>query len=241
MTNILLALLILANVGLWMWSTWYKDPVVRVETPVPREDVAGNKMRLVSEPGARLVTRPRSSRAQTQEGTAAESGCYRLGPFPSPDKAQAAAVILARWGLAAERVTEFETLGTAYRLYLPPYPSKEAAETKRRELTQLGFTDHAMIEHEPGMEHALSLGSFAVEHNAQTRREQLAAKGIHAAIQRVPNVHALYWLALPGSAADGRFGDVPLARFAEHDWGGREIALKTTACAAAPRESAGVR
>jgi len=230
----LLALLVLANVGMWMWATWYKEPAPRAEIPARRADINADKMRLVSEPGTRLVVRTRSTAARTS-ADAGDARCYRLGPFPSPDKAQLANVVLERWGVTNERVTEFQMLGTAYRLYLPPFASKEAAERQRRELVRLGFTDHALIEHEPGMENALSLGIFAVEQNAVTRRQQLAARGVHVSIQTVPNVNAIYWLALAGPAAVGRVADVPLARFAEHDWGAPGVGLKAAACNAAPR------
>jgi len=234
--RVVLGFLILANVGVWMWATWYKPPVPHAEPHAPRADVAANKMRLVSEPGAKLVTRPKSA-AAGNDTTAAQSRCFRLGPFPSPEKVQAAGALLARWGLSYERVTEFETLGTAYRLYLPAFATKEAAERKRQELTRLGFNDHALIEHEFGMQNAVSLGIFAIEQNAQVRRQQLAAKGIDAAVQLVPNVHANYWLALSGTADDARLGEVALARFAERDWGAPGVALKATPCSAGPRET----
>src|SRR5690606_8056430 len=105
--------------------------------------------------------------------------CYQLGPFPSLERAQHAAARIESWGIRYVRVPEFRTLNPIWRVYLPPFPSKEAAERRRRELSQLGFKDHAVI-HEPGMENAISLGLFAVERNARAHVEDLARRGVRA-------------------------------------------------------------
>lgn len=82
---------------------------------------------------------------------------------------------------------------------------------------------------EEGMENAISLGLFAVEANARQRQRQLKAKGIAAAVQPVPNLRHVYWLAFLESERDERIGDVPLARFAEEPWGDG-VSLRRAAC-----------
>jgi SPOR domain len=219
----------LANVGLLMWGLWYHKPLVDVDPIKPRPTVAQDKMKLLSEPGARLVLRSADG-ASAAAPNGASANCFQLGTFPTLEKVRTAAGKLDIWGLRYTRVAEFETLGPSYRVYLPPLPSRDEAERKRRELTKLGFTDHAVIQQEEGMENAISLGIFSVEQNAITRAQQLARQNIHALIQPIPNVHPVYWLALSTPAVDGRIGATPLSRFAEEDWGVPNVGLRPALC-----------
>lgn len=224
-------ILVLANVALYMWGRWYHHSLVDVESPKPKPAVAQEKMKLLSEPGVHLV--PRATDAATQAGSSkrvASSSCFELGPFATLEKARTAGDRLDAWGLGYSRVAEFETLGPSYRVYLPPFPSRKAAERKRRELTKLGFSDHAIIQQEDGMENAISLGIFSVEKNAVARVRQLARKNIHALIQPIPNVHPAYWLVLSQPATDGQIGTTPLVRFAKEDWGDPGISLQPVLC-----------
>jgi hypothetical protein len=227
----LFGVLVLANVGLLMWGRWYHQPLVDTRPVEARPAVSPRKMKLLSEPGARLTLRSQSASSPTPaNGSAAKTDCFELGPFSTLDKARTASGKLDTWGLEYTRIAEFETLGPSYRVYLPSLPSKEAAEAKRRELTKLGFTDHALIQQEEGMENAISLGIFSVEQNAITRATQLARKNIDALIQPIPNVHPVYWLALSLPATDGRIGTVPIARFAKEDWGVPAAGLQPALC-----------
>lgn len=227
----LFGLLVLANVGLYMWGRWYHQPLVNLEPLKPRPSVAADKMKLLSEPGARLIPRAQAGNtAISSDSVDAGGHCFRLGPFPTLERVRSAAGKLDIWGVGYTRVSEFETLGPSYRVYLPPLASKEAAERKRRELTKLGFSDHALIQQEEGMENAISVGIFSVERNAITRVQQLARRNISALIQPIPNMHPIYWLALSGPAIDGRLGPIPIVRFAKEDWGAPNVSLQPTIC-----------
>lgn len=219
-------LLLAANLALLMWGSWYKEPLVSYDFPEPRADVAPEKLKRLSEPGTQLRVRTPGRAAAARPGPA--EVCYRLGPFAAVDQARAAAGRLESWGLHVERVTEFESLGRVYQVYLPPLANREAAEAKRRALTRLGFRDHALIQEE-GMENAVSLGRFTVEANARQRQRQLAAKGIDASISPVPNLRHIYWLALLEPARDERIGALPLGRFAEEGWGA-DVSLRPSPC-----------
>lgn len=227
----LLGALVLLNLGFLMWGAWYREPLIANDLSGPRPNVAADKLKLLSEPGVRLIVREKNSAPATATVTSAP--CYRLGPFPALERVNAASVKLAGWGIGYERVAEFETLGLGYRLYIPSFPSKEQAEAKRRELTALGFTDHALIDDEPGMKNAIALGQFTVEQNAQARQQQLAGKGIKAMLQPVPNVRPIYWLALSTPAVDDKIGNVPFARFNSENWGVTGVSLAPAQCRAA--------
>lgn len=224
--------LVLANVALFMWGRWYHQPLVSLEPPKPRPPVAREKLKLLSEPGVRLVLRTSKAtlKPRTSGSSAAASNCFELGPFTTLKKTRGAEEKLDSWGIDHTRVSEFETLGPSYRVYLPPLPTRQAAERKRHELTQLGFSDHAIIQGEEGMENAISLGIFSVEQNAITRAKQLARKDIDALIQPIPNVRPVYWLALSAPAIDGQIGATPIARFTKEDWGSPNVGLQPMLC-----------
>lgn len=228
----LIGTLVLANLALLMWGVWYQEPLMSLQTARPPVEVAADKMKLLAEPGARLVVRgsdAKQPRYSTSDGSG-DARCFQLGPFPTLEKARMAGARLGTWGLTYERVAEFETLGPAYRVVVPPLPSREAAERRRREIAALGFTDNAPIQGEAGMENAISFGIFSVEQNARARAQQLARKGIQTVIQPIPNVHPIYWLAIAGASSDGELAGVPLDRFSAEDWGVPDVALRPMPC-----------
>lgn len=225
--RLVFALLVLANVALYMWATWYKEPPP-VATPV-RPEIAPEKMRLLSEPGVKLTTRkagPPPAPVQAVDGFA----CFALGPFVRKDGAQAAVSQLQSWQIAAVLRTEQEQLTAAYRVYLPPFPSRQDAERKRRQLTRLGFTDHAVV-HEEGLDNAISLGLFAVEANARLRMRQLEAKGVTALFEALPATRDLYWLDFGGEVKDGQLAGVAVSALSAYTWGA-DVHLYPRACPA---------
>lgn len=228
----LIGTLVLANLALLMWGVWYQEPLISSQTARPPDEIAADKMKLLAEPGARLVVRGSDAKQPRPPGgeSGGDASCYQLGPFPTLEKARMAGARIGTWGLSYERVAEFETLGPAYRVVVPPLPSKEAAERRRREIAALGFTDNAPIQGEADMENAISFGIFSVEQNARVRQQQLARKGVQTVIQPIPNVHPIYWLAIAGATSEGQLAGVPLDRFSTEDWGTPDVALRPIPC-----------
>jgi hypothetical protein len=221
------AALALLSLGLWMWILWYADTPTE-EAPPPRAEIAPDKMRLLKEPGVRLVPRTPPPAAPVPPSTvppAAEPAalvCYRLGPFASSEAADQAMVRLGEQKISAERQQEERRTVTGYRVYLPPFPTRQAAEEKRRELTRLGFKDHAVISEE-GLPNALSLGVYSIEANAQRHLARLAARDIKAELQPLHQVRVVYWLEIRLSES----GAEPLKKL---DWGSPDIGLVAEAC-----------
>jgi len=207
-----LAFLVLANIGLWMWATWYKDmPEEEDETLTALPSLSPSKMRLLSEPGVNLV--PRKTLA----------GCYRIGPFVDSDQAAKAAAILNEQRLGFTQRDEEQKV-VSYRVYLPPLASKEAVEKQRQELTRLGFTDHAMILEE-GWHNAISLGLFSIPANAEHRVRELVAKGVTAKIQSLTQTRLLHWLEITGP-----FLAETLSRLKGMDWDAKDVQLSEFVC-----------
>jgi hypothetical protein len=217
------ALLILANVGLALWASGFRPMNAPPEGPRPA--LHPDKMRLVDESGAQLLARNAKPAAT---GKTEAGGCYRIGPFADTTQADKASAVLKEIPLAYERRAEEQTVVTGYRVYLPPLPTREAAEKKRRELSRFGFKDSSVMQ-EAGMENALSLGLFTVEINAQKHLQALAAKKISAQLQTLSQARTLHWLYL--GAVESLAGIVPRLRAA--DWGGADIKVEETLCIAA--------
>jgi hypothetical protein len=225
------ATLALLSLGLWMWILWYADTPVEEAAPPPRAELAPQKMRLLTEPGVRLVPRTPPPAAPGPESAAkaaepAALACFRLGPFANIEAADQAMTRLSNLKITAERQPEERRTVTGFRVYLPPFPSRQAAEEKRRELTRLGFRDHAVISEE-GMPNALSLGVYSIEVNAQRHLARLATKGIKAELQPLHQVRVVYLLEIRAPVE----GVEALKKI---DWGSPEIALVDESCPQAP-------
>lgn len=219
------AALVLANLGLWMWASWYKEAPLE-ETRAARAPVAPEKMRLLTEAGVKPVPRKKPPPANAELTANGPAACVRIGPFRDSDLLAIAEAKLDEMKLAHARRSEELKIIAGYRIYLPPLASKEAAERRRKELTRLGIKDHVLMQEE-GWRNAIALGLFSVEANAMNRVRELAAKGVTASIQPLEQPRTQRWLDI----------GVPVppettAQLKESDWGAREIQIQELPCPA---------
>lgn len=185
-----LSILVLANIGLLMWGSWYKDS----ETPdlaTPLPSVAGDRMLHLDEPGARPEKRKKKS-TPARELRAVQHVCYAVGPFKSTRSAAAGGTHLKKLGLIY-RLRTRESESKVYRVYLPPLASTQEALAMQRRLRKLGFTDNAILR-EPAMSNAISIGVYSVKANADKIQAQLKKKGIRARIQGIDRIRTSHWL-----------------------------------------------
>jgi len=222
------AALILANLGLWMWASWYRDRPVE-ETRAPRAPVAPEKMRLFNEPGVKLAPRKTPPPANAELTASVAPACFHIGPFPDVDLVARAETRLNELPLTYSRRAEENRSVTGYLVYLPPLPSQKAAERKRRELTRLGFRDHALIQ-EGDMQNAISLGLFTVEANAASRVRELAAKKIQAGIQPFQQTRTRFWLDVAVRAPAETVG-----KMKQIDWAVKDVQVREITCPAGAR------
>lgn len=182
----LVAALLLLNVAVFMWGSWYK--VVPPGAAVGAQpSVNADTIRPLRQPGPAKVSGVNGSQ---QHGRL----CVSLGPFASAEQASAAVVTAQHLGVETARSEELEATTTSYRVYLPALASRKLAERKRAQLTELGFKEHYIIE-EPGRENAVSLGVFAVEKNATALVRALAEKGVSAKQETITSTQPpTYWL-----------------------------------------------
>lgn len=219
------AVLVLANIGLWMWASWYKDRPVE-ETRSARAPVAPEKMRLFKEPGAKLVPRKTPPPANAELTASVAPACFHIGPFPDVNLVARAETRLNELPLTYSRRAEETRSVTGYLVYLPPLPSPKAAERKRQELTRLGFKDHALMQEE-GMQNAISLGLFTVEANAESRVRELAAKKVQARIQPFQQTRTRFWLDVAVRAPAETVG-----KMKQIDWAAKDVQVREIACPA---------
>lgn len=219
----LFATFVLANLGLWMWASWYREEPVEESRPA-RSPIAAEKMRQLTEPDVKLTPRKTPPPANAELVANAAPDCFRLGPFTETARITQAEARLSEWHLGFARRTEETKTITGYRVYLPPLASKEEAERKRQELTRLGFKDHAVIQEE-GWHNAISLGLFSVEANATARVRELADKGVEAGMQPLTQDRTVYWLDLLAPPAP----DI-VALLKQADWGAKSIQFHESAC-----------
>jgi hypothetical protein len=219
------AALILANLGLWMWASWYRDRPVE-ETRAPRAPVATEKMRLFNEPGVKLVPRKAPPPANAELTASVAPACFHIGPFPDVDLVARAETRLNELPLTYSRRAEETRNVTGYLVYLPPLSSPKAAERKRQELTRLGFKDHALMQEE-GMQNAISLGLFTVEANAESRVRELAAKKIQARIQPFQQTRTRFWLDVAV-----KFPSETTGKIKQIDWAAKDVQVREITCPA---------
>jgi len=239
------AILILVNLGLWMWASWYRD-LPESEGPPARTPVAAEKMRLLSEPGISLKRRATNRSVTKKSGppplgpeTITQGRCYRIGPFSESALAERAGTRLTAMQYAFTQSREEQKLVGSYRVFLPAFPSKQAAERKRRELTRLGFRDHALIQEEG--KYAISLGVYSIEGNARKHLQKLLAKGIKARAAPLTHAKEVYWLELR-NLGDTQMDESILATLKRENWGAAVRVLES-ACGtlqATPAEQSGL-
>ncbi|MFQ5756598.1 MAG: SPOR domain-containing protein [Acidiferrobacterales bacterium] len=224
--------LVLLNVGLFMWGSWYQKGPVEGRLQL-RPPVNAEKMGLLTESAARRQKPRDPAAAPTRTIGVTQGGyaCVSLGPFKTLDRAQAAAGTLERQALGYRRREQIERTTVSYRVLLPPLQSRAAAEKKRQQLSRLGFKEHYIIE-EPGKENAISLGVFTIRQNAWALAQRLAEKGISTKQETLQEPVTRYWLDL-------KLGRADLAKLQALEWANVDVGLLERSCTDLPGKTVG--
>jgi hypothetical protein len=186
----ILAALVLANIGLLMWGSWYKDASLS-EPAIALVPIAEDQMLHVREVGAQPLLRKESDRP-TPQLQAIQHVCYGVGPFSSTATAAKGGTELKKLGLQYRLRTKEEE-SKVYRVYLPPSASRADALAMQGRLVKIGFKE-TIILRERAMNNAVSIGVYSVEKNAKDVLEKLKKKGIRARLQTIDRVMTRHWL-----------------------------------------------
>ena len=229
----LFAVLILFNVALLMWASWYRGSRPE-EGRLPLPPVNADRMVPLTSPGLSLRPRPVANKAPPAASAAAPPtaekprACVSIGPFETSELAEQAGKRLVESKFAYVQRVDADRIESSYWIYLPPLANRKAADTKREELSRLGINDHYVMQ-EPGMENIISLGLFSQVDNARHRMEELAAKGIHAKQETRYRTRTLYWLDLPADRPDDLMNQLK-----KMNWTDAELHARASACGEPP-------
>ena len=219
----LFAVLVLGNIGLLMWATWYRDGAGEV-TP-PRPVFHPEQMLPLSAPGLILRAR-KNERLETPLAAAKpRPRCVSIGPFASAS-ADSVAARLTEEKLSGTRRNEERKSENSYWVHLTPFANRKQAEQRLKELERLGVRQ-LLIMQDAGGQPAISLGLFNQADNAQKRLQELAQKGITAQQEIRFRTETLTWfdLRLPEPA------DAELERLRAISWEAPGIEVRDALCA----------
>jgi hypothetical protein len=166
-------LLLLANVAFFAWAQ-YSPRAGSPEAHLVEQQIKPESIRL-------LTPLEVSKLARGPVAAAAPGACVEWGAFSAADieKAQAALEQLAAPAKVVERRVE-EPSG--WWVFMPPQPTRPAALQKVEELKRLGVADYFVVQDDPKLRFAISLGIFRTEEAARARLEQLRGQGVKTAL-----------------------------------------------------------
>ena len=164
--KLLVALLILANIGLYAWGEL--DRMSEIEANRLNKQLAPEKIKLLTPQQVVALGPAKASQLANV--------CLEWGAFTDQEKG---AVLAALEPLHLGRqMTQRRVENTsAYWVYLPPLPSKAAAERRVAELRALGLKDFFIL-NDGALRNAISLGVFKTEDSANKFLDALRTQGV---------------------------------------------------------------
>lgn len=218
------AALVLANIGLLMWATWYREG--GGELRPPRPVFHPEQMVPLNAPGVALRARKNDRTAPPLAAVKARPRCVSIGPFTAVELADKATAYLASEKFDATRRNEERRLEVSYWIHLAPFANRKAAEQRLQELERSGIRDVLIMPDADGNP-AISLGLFAHADNARNRLQELAQKGVQAKQEIRYRTENLLWLdlRLPEPA------DAMLERLRAADWSAPGVEVRDAPCA----------
>ena len=204
--RVLLFLLVLVNLGYYAWSQFWVSPQAGdahlVDQQMNREAIR------ILKPG-----QVEAARRDAPKVTA----CMELGTFNLAD----AAKVDEQLAPLGTRVSQRRVEDTAnWWVFMPPQGGWEAAQRKVAELKRLGIEELFVLQDDPKVPFAISLGVFRSEDSARARLEQLRERGVRTAqVGRRPTAaqRVVYEVRAVDDAAAARLNALKAA------WPGTEL------------------
>jgi hypothetical protein len=204
------ALLVLANVGMYLWATGHKTS----GSSAVRSSVNADGMILLSELPATGNNRSASS-------------CYRIGPFSDEGGSVKAVETLNELSVSHTALTIKKREVRAYRVYLGPFSTPEQIERQRSILRGSGINEH-YVKSEREAQDLISLGLFSQQARADQFMQELIGKDVRAKTR--PENRTLgptYWLELHDVESNQKV----LGILRETQWVGDRARLRIFPCA----------
>ena len=194
----LIVLLVVINVGVAAW--WMSRKPDTKETPIEMPQGVPRLQLLQENPAAmRAVDTPAASTVARAEAQGPVQ-CMSFGPYTNPALLRRAHERLQSQVVVA-RVREV-VVGTprAWRVFVPPMPTREQAQALVDRMTAKGIDDLLVMPAGPDR-NGIALGRFGSEESAKRRQAQLKDAGFEAQVGPVGDVATQGWIDVGAIAA----------------------------------------
>lgn len=175
-------LLLLANLGFFGWAYFgagrTADEAQLMEQQLNPQEIrllnAEQVAKLAAERAKQTVERPKAP-PKALPYACMELGAFSLGDVPRVQRALEPLALGSR--LTQRRADEI----ASYWVFVPPLRNRQAANLKAAELKKLGVEDFFIVQEDPKLRFAISLGVFKTEEAARSRLAELRTKGVRTA------------------------------------------------------------
>lgn len=193
LVRVLVLLLVVLNLGAvaWIVST-YGDP----PPALPEVENGVAPLVLLSERGS---NRRAAAESSTQSRVRADDSCLSLGPFSNSADVRTAMAALTPSTRRIQFRDDQLARSRGWWVYLPSYPTQEAALDAARDLAERGIKDYYVIS-AGDQQNSISLGLFRERSGAEQRQVELQAQGLSAQIGERTDVLPAYWIDFAQSA-----------------------------------------
>jgi len=179
-------LLLLANVGFFAWTYTGERRLFSEAQPVEQQ-INEQAIRLLSAEQVAALVAERAKPVVKPAGEPTKPppkptvvACLELGAF-SPAEVSRVQKALEPLALGSRLSQRREEEIASYWVYMPPQRSRFVANQKAAELRKLGVEDFFVVQEDPKLRYAISLGVFKTEEAARARLEELRRKGVRTA------------------------------------------------------------
>lgn len=183
MIKIVVAFLILLNIGLFAWGQWFSDPMSKGRLKTLATDV----------PTIGLANQPVVPETSDQLPSAQAARCVALGPFSGDEDLSDAKAWLDERTVAYGERTKIETAISGYWVYLAPAKNREAAEKTLGKLNKAKVED-TYIQPDGEFKYAVSLGFYHRRAAAQSRVESMYQHNLAPKMQEREKETELFFL-----------------------------------------------
>lgn len=129
----------------------------------------------------------------TPQESALGKRCFTVGPFRRETKAELMTSQLQKSGMAVEWRASKERRTRGYSVFLPSYPSYEAAEAVVKKLSEQGVNDYYILT-DADRRNAISLGFFTLKSGSEKRVARLRSMGYRPQVEVRFDEIPVYWL-----------------------------------------------
>lgn len=180
--RIVFYVLLLANLGFFAWAFLGggrpSDEAQLVDQQLNAREIrllsADQVAKFAAERAKQVAERPKPP-AKAALVACLELGAFSLGDAPQVQQVLEALALGSR--LSQRRAEEV----ASYWVFMPPQRNRQAATQKAAELKKLGVEDFFIVQEDPKLRFAISLGVFKTEEAARARLAELRSKGVRTA------------------------------------------------------------